>query len=153
MREQRRARRIAMTAEERDRFLEGQRTCRVATIGADGGPHNSALWFVWDGAALWLNTIVKSQRWTNLQRDPRVSVLVDDGEDYFELRGLELIGRVEQVGEAPRTAVPNPVLEAPERLFGEKYTGGPFVPDGKHAWVRLVPEKVVSWDFTKLATL
>ena len=142
-----------MTAEERDEFLGTERTCRVATVGGDGAPHTSALWFVWDGEALWLNTIVRSQRWTNLQRDPRVSALVDAGQDYFELRGVELIGRVEQVGEAPRTSTPNTVLDVPERLFGDKYAGGAFVPDGGHAWVKLSPDKIVSWDFRKLASL
>ena len=125
----------------------------IATVGGDGAPHTSALWFVWDGEALWLNTLVRSQRWTNLQRDPRVSVLVDAGHDYLELRGVEMIGRVEQVGDAPRTAGSHAALETPERLFGEKYAGGDFVPDGTHAWVRLVPDKIVSWDFRKLASL
>jgi PPOX class probable F420-dependent enzyme len=150
MQPQRRGNRIAMTPDERDEFLRTERTCRVASVGADGAPHTSALWFVWDGAALWLNSVVKSQRWTNLERDPRISVLVDAGEDYFDLRGVELIGRVAPVGEAPRTAEANAELNEPERLFGEKYAGGPFTPDGRHAWVRLVPEKIVSWDFRKL---
>jgi PPOX class probable F420-dependent enzyme len=150
MKEQRRGRRIAMSAEERDRFLRQQRTCRVATVGADGAPHNSALWFVWDGDNLWLNTIVKSQRWANLQHDPRVSVVVDDGEGFLDLCGVELLGPVEQVGTVPRTSEPDRVLEAPERLFGEKYAGGQFVADGNHAWVRLTPDKIVSWDFRKL---
>lgn len=150
-REQKRGRRIAMTPEERDAYLREARTCRLATVGADGAPHVSALWFVWDGEAMWLNSVVKSQRWVNVQRDPRVSALVDGGHDYMELHGLELIGRVEQVGEAPRTSEPDPELETPERLFGEKYAGGAFVADGAHAWLRLVPEKFVSWDFRKLA--
>jgi Pyridoxamine 5'-phosphate oxidase len=150
MKEQRRGQRIAMTAPEIDAFLGTERTCRVASVGADGAPHTSALWFVWDGEALWLNSIVKSQRWTNLLRDARVSVLVDAGEDYMELRGVELIGRVEPVGDVPRSAAPEPAVEVPERLFGEKYAGGAFVPDGRHAWLRLVPEKIVSWDFRKL---
>jgi len=60
MKEQRRSRRIAMSPEERDAFLDEQRTCRVATAGA-AGPHLTALWFVWDGQALWLTSIVKSQ--------------------------------------------------------------------------------------------
>ncbi len=153
MAEQRRGRKIAMTTEERDDFLRLQRTCRVATVGADGAPHNSALWFVWDGEALWLNSIVKSQRWTNLVRDPRVSILVDAAEEYFELQGCELMGSVEVVGDVPRTAGDEPALATPERLFGEKYSGGAFVPDGRHAWLRLVPEKIVSWDFRKLAAL
>lgn len=156
MREQRRGRRIAMSAEELDEFLRSERTCRVATVGGDGRPHTSALWFAWDGSALWLNSIVKSQRWANWERDPRVSVLVDAGHDYLELRGAELIGSVERVGDAPRTDAADaaePELETPERLFAQKYTGGAFVADGRHGWVRLVPDKVVSWDFRKLAGL
>ena len=34
------------------------------------GPHLTALWFIWDGSVLWLNSIVKSQRWTDIVRDP-----------------------------------------------------------------------------------
>ena len=150
MKEQRRGRRIAMTPEERDSFLTTERTCRVASLGADGGPHNSALWFVWDGTSLWLNTIVKSQRWTNLLRDPRVSILVDGGESYGELQGVELLGRVEPVGSAPRVDEPDASLEVPEKLFGDKYAGGAFRPDGAHAWLRLTPDKIVSWDFRKM---
>jgi nitroimidazol reductase NimA-like FMN-containing flavoprotein (pyridoxamine 5'-phosphate oxidase superfamily) len=36
--QQRRGRKIAMTTAELDGFLAGQRTCRVATVGARG-PH------------------------------------------------------------------------------------------------------------------
>jgi PPOX class probable F420-dependent enzyme len=140
-----------MTPEERDVLLTQQRTCRVATVGADGAPHVSALWFVWDGTALWLNSVVASQRWTNLARDPRVSVLVDAGEEFLELCGIELIGTVEVVGEVPRTGEHSDLLAAPEALFGDKYARGTFVADGRHAWLRLVPDKVVSWDFRKLA--
>jgi hypothetical protein len=150
MREQRRGRKIAMAADELDAFLREERTCRVATVGGDGRPHNTPLWFVWDGSALWLNSIVKSQRWTDLARNPQVSVMVDAGHDFGELRGAELIGQVEQVGEAPRTSTPDTSLEEPERLFGDKYAGGTFVSDGRHAWLKLSPEKIVSWDFRKM---
>jgi hypothetical protein len=150
MKEQRRGRRIAMTPAELDAFLREERTCRVGTVGADGQPHNTPLWFVWDGTALWLNSIVKSQRWTDLARNPRVSIIVDAGHDFGELRGAELTGRVEQVGEAPRTSSPDGTLEEPERLFGTKYAGGPFQADGRHAWLKLAPEKIASWDFRKM---
>ncbi len=147
---QKRGKRLAMTAPERDGYLAQARTCRVATSGAGGAPHLSALWFVWDGDALWLNSIVKSQRWTNLMRDPRICVLVDDGHQFSELRGVELVGEVEVVGEVPRTGVSNDTLRAPERAFGDKYADGEFSYDGGHAWLRLVPEKIVSWDFRKM---
>lgn len=150
MKEQRRGRRTAMTDEERDAFLSSERTCRVASAGADGSPHVTPLWFVWDGGALWLTSIVKSQRWTDLQRDGRVGVVVDTGHDFLELRGVEIRGLAEVVGEVPRAGEPNPALEVPERLFADKYAGGQVRHDGRHAWLKITPDKMVSWDFRKL---
>jgi hypothetical protein len=148
---QKRARRIAMSDEERNAHLASLLVCRVGTIGADGGPHVSALWFVWDGAALWLYSLIRSQRWVNLQRDRRISVVIDTGEEYFQLRGVEFIGEVEFVGEQPRVGDPNIELEEPERLFAERYTGGTWLGyDQRHAWLRLRPRKQVTWDFRKL---
>ncbi|MDF9811549.1 pyridoxamine 5'-phosphate oxidase family protein [Streptomyces sp. SPB162] len=148
---QRRGRRIMMTPHEVDAFLAEQRTCRVATVSKDGRPHVGALWFAWDGESLWLYSIVRSQRWTDLLRDPRVSVVIDDGVEYGELRGIELSGTVEFVGEAPRTGEPVPELDTPERLFSAKNFGLDTMPhDGRHAWLRLTPERMASWDFSKI---
>ncbi|MET9953737.1 pyridoxamine 5'-phosphate oxidase family protein [Streptomyces sp. NPDC006339] len=151
---QRRGRRIMMTPEELDTFLTEQRTCRVATVSADGRPHVSALWFVWDGTSMWLYSLTRSRRWAELRARPRIAVVVDDGEEYGELRGVELSGTVEFVGEAPRTGLPCPELETPERLFAAKNFGLDALPhDGRHAWLRLTPDAVASWDFRKLASL
>ncbi len=146
---QRRGRRIAMSPSEVDAFLREERTCRVGTIGPDGAAHVSPLWFVWDGTALWLHSLVRAQRWADLQRDPRVTVLVDAGVEYTELRGVELSGRAVGVGDVPWTGQPDPALAGPVRLFGEKYAGGRLPADSRHAWLRIVPEKLVSWDFRK----
>lgn len=152
--QQRRARRIAMTPEEVDAFLRVQRTCRVGVVAAGNVPHVSALWFCWDGESMWLHSLTKSRRWAALQRNPAVSVVVDAGHDYFELHGVELIGEVEVVGEIPRIGEENPELDVPERIFSAKYHDGTgFTYDGRHAWMRLRPRKMVSWDFRKLATL
>lgn len=151
MKEQRRGGKIAMDRTERNQFLAEQRTCRVATVGADGAPHVTPLWFVWDGSALWLTSLVRSQRWTDLQRDGRVSIVVDAGEDYMDLRGVEIRGSASAVGEVPRTGEPVPELDAIERLNADKYAGGQIFHDGRHAWIRVVPEKIVSWDFRKLS--
>ena len=94
MQEQRRGRKIAMTPEECDEYLGSERTCTVATVSHDG-PHVTALWFVWDGECAWLYSITRSQRWTDLERDPRVAILVEAGEEYNELRGVEIHGTVE----------------------------------------------------------
>jgi PPOX class probable F420-dependent enzyme len=150
MREQRRGHKVAMSTEERDAFLAEERTCRVASIGGDGSPHVTPLWFAWDGTSLWLTSIVRSQRWADLQRDNRVSVIVDAGREFTELRGAELRGVVEVVGEVPRTGEPVPELATPERIFADKYAGGRVHHDGRHAWLRVTPDKIVSWDFRKM---
>jgi PPOX class probable F420-dependent enzyme len=151
VREQRRGRKIAMSAAERDAFLATARTCRVASVARDGSPHVTPLWFAWDGSALWLTSLVHSQRWTDLQRDGRVSVIVDAGTDFMELHGVEIRGVAEVVGEVPRTGEAVPQLETPERIFADKYAGGTIHHDGRHAWLRVTPSKVVSWDFRKMA--
>jgi Pyridoxamine 5'-phosphate oxidase len=143
-----------MSAAEVDEFLGAARTCRVATVGA-AGPHVSPLWFVWREGALWLTSLTRSQRWRDLMVDPRVAVVVDAGEAYDELRGVELRGSVAVVGEVPRTGVEDvSELAAVESIFSHKYGGGGEVGyDGRHAWLRLEPTKIISWDFRKLAGL
>lgn len=151
---------VAMTDEEIDVFLAQERTCRVATVGADGSPHVAPMWFVWDGAFLWLNSLVRSRRWGDLQRDGRIAVVVDGGERFGDLRGVELRGRAVPVGDVPRRAgevdgTPRPVdaevLRCVELAFARKYAGrDEFTPDGRHAWLRITPDSVRSWDFAKL---
>lgn len=140
-----------MSAAERDAFLAEQRTCRVATSGPDG-PHATPLWYVWDGASLWLYSIVRSRRWADLTRDPRIGVVIDAGTDYAELRGVEITGRVDVVGEVPRIGKPVDELTPVETLFAERYAGGSagMYHDGRHGWLRVTPAKITSWDFRKL---
>jgi hypothetical protein len=152
---QRRGRRIALTSDEVDAVLAEQRVCRVATLTAAGAPHVSPLWFVWDGTSLWLYSILRSQRWTDLLRDPRAAVVVDGGGEFGELHGVELRGRFEPVGESPRTGKEDdPELATPERLFAAKYmpeSGAGMFYDGRHAWLRMTPEKAASWDHRKIS--
>lgn len=151
MQAQRRGLKIAMTPAEVDAFLDEERVCRVSTLARDGTPRSNPLWFVWHNRCLWLYSLVRTQRWANVQRTPGVSALIDAGHDYGELRGVELIGKVAVVGNVPRTGEADPDLHTPERLFFQKYFDRDEpVYDGRHAWLRLVPEKVVSWDFRKL---
>ena len=150
LKQQKRGRRIAMSASEVDEFLAAERTCRVATTGPDG-PHATALWFAWDGGRVWLYSLTSSPRWADLQKDARISVLVDTGHHYGELRGVEVSGTAEVVGDVPRTGAPDAELAGVERHFAGKYLGDDeMVHDERHAWLRVTPRKVSSWDFRKL---
>lgn len=69
----------------------------LATIGSGGWPHLSGMWFLWQGGALRMWTYGKSQKAVNARRDPRASLLVEDGTEYQELRGVSLRGSLEVV--------------------------------------------------------
>ena len=73
-------------------YLAGSVRARVATSGKDGTPHVVPMSYVLlDGnIAFWADNA--SQKMVNLQRDPRVSVIVDDGMDFQELRGVQVTG-------------------------------------------------------------
>jgi PPOX class probable F420-dependent enzyme len=149
-----------MNAGEMDSFLGEQRTCRVATLGPGSGPHVSPVWFVWDTDALWIYSLTRSQRWADVSRDPRVAVVIDAGEKYAELHGVEIEGEAAVVGPVPRKAdealkgPEAPGLAHAERLMARKYRGREeMVHDGRHAWLRITPLKILSWDFRKLADL
>jgi hypothetical protein len=149
---QRRGRSIAMSGEELDRFLAGERTCRVAT-NSTSGPHVAPLWFFWDGESIWLSSVVRSQRWRDLQRDGRVAIVIDAG-DALDLDPAQLaVGIAAVVGEVPRVGEPVADLVGPESGFHRKYRDpGDEIPyDGKHAWLRVTPRKLTSWDFRKMA--
>ena len=68
-------------------FLEAPRFGVVATLNPDGSALQAVIWYALEGDAIVFNSRVGRQWPTNLDRDPRVSVLVVDGYDYVEMRG------------------------------------------------------------------
>ena len=140
-----------MTDAEVDEFLQGRHTMNVATLGKDGHPHLVAMWYGFlDGVpAFW--TYGKSQKIVNLRRDPRLTCLVEDGETYDQLRGVELVGTGELIDD------PEVVLQLGINLY-ERYTA-PFEENvrevlaktaAKRVVVRIDVRDVVSWDHRKL---
>ena len=72
---------------------------QIATIGPDGTPHLTTLFYVLEDGMLAFWTYGRSQKVVNLRRDPRITCLVEDGEDYFELRGVSIQGKARLVEE------------------------------------------------------
>ena len=83
---------IAFTPEEQDAFLKDGWTIQIASMGPKGYPHLVAMWYGFLDGDLAFETFEKSQKVQNLRRDPRITVLVEDGDQYEDLRGVELVG-------------------------------------------------------------
>ena len=150
--------RIAMTPREASAFVAAGRTLAFVTIGPDGVPDPTAMWYVADpDGTLRMHTYARSQKAENLRRDPRASALVEAGERYDELRGVQLTGRVELVDDLDwRTDTALALLTKYQGVDPARYdelrdSARALV--AKRVGLRLVVERVVSWDHRKLAGL
>ena len=154
--------RIQLTDEELRELLDNAHTVQVASIGPDGRPHLVPMWFVVDDeGCVVFSTYRTSQKVRNIERDPRVTLLIEDGVVYDKLRGVMIEGEAELIHDADAT-------RDLMRLVGAKYyqagPGGDAAEEGaqarpdrrrtvpKRIGVRIRAGKTSSWDHTKLLT-
>lgn len=81
-------------AEWREFVSEGTRTGKAAVVRADGRPHVTPIWFVLDGAELVFTTMPTSVKGKAIQRDPRLSICVDDQTPPFSYVLIEGEARI-----------------------------------------------------------
>ena len=143
---------IKMSEAEVEAFLEDQRTMSIATVGRDGRPHLVAMWYAFlDGVpSFW--TFAKSQKVVNLRRDPRITCMVEAGDTYDQLRGVELVARAEIIEDAEE--VQRFGVAEFERYQNTKVSEA-LMPSirqmaSKRVVVKIHTERVVSWDHRKL---
>ena len=79
---------MALTAEQRA-FLEGKHFAVLGTTNASGTPHLTVMWYLLDGDDIVFNTKAGRTKESNLERDPRASLLVyaEDGYKYMRIDG------------------------------------------------------------------
>lgn len=142
---------IRMSDDEVRAFLDGRHTMNVATMNHDGTIHLVAMWygFVGDDTAFW--TFGKSQKIRNLERNPQITCLVESGDTYEQLQGVEIVGRAELVPDHDgKMAIGRSVFG---RYIGEwSDEMQPYLEQtgAKRVGVIVRPERVVSWDHRKL---
>ncbi|NNC75817.1 MAG: pyridoxamine 5'-phosphate oxidase [Acidimicrobiia bacterium] len=149
---------ITMTDAEILEFLRGGSHLQVATIEKTGWPHVAPMWFVVHNDKAVFRSFTKSQKIVNLARDARLTVLLEDGDRYAELRGAmikgkgtlvtdrdyvleiygELAAKYPMVGDDP-VRLEGDALEAAFGRFAEKNTA-----------VIVEPEDIISWDHRKI---
>ena len=142
---------IKMSPEEVESFLREERTTTMCSMHPDGSIHAVAMWYAFLDGQMAVETKAKSQKVQNLRRSPRITCMVEDGDVYEELRGVELVGTAE-------------IVDDPDRLFQigisvwERYQGPytdeakPFVEMmlNKRVGIKVNVDRVVSWDHRKL---
>jgi general stress protein 26 len=157
---------IKMTAAEVAGFLAEERTVTCATIGPSGWPHLMPLWYVLRGHSagepgprIWSWTYSSSQKVRNIERDPHVTLQVESGEEYADLRGVMFecdvvlhrdIAEIVRLGAEimTRNSVPRDA-PAPTELPPEA-RDAVAAQAGKRVGLEFVELRRVSWDHRKL---
>lgn len=108
----------------------------MATVRSDGAPVTAPTWYLWEDDHVVLNLDEARVRLRHLRRDPRLSLTVLGGEDWYS--HLTLTGRVVSIE-------PDPGLRDIDRISAH-YTGGPYpVRDRARVTVRVEVERWYGW--------
>ena len=138
-------------------FLAENLKVQVATVGKEGTAHLTTLFYVvLDAGRVAFWTYDRSQKIRNLERDPRITCLVEDGTDYFELRGASITGTAELVRDPER------IFEIGSAVATRMVGAGSFEELGdlgaqevrrqatKRVAVIVTPEHISTWDHRKM---
>jgi len=142
---------IQMTDDEIAEFLRGKHTMSLASLNADGTIHMVAMWYGFLEGEIAFETKAKSQKVANLRRNPTITCMVETGDTYNELKGVQIVGRAEVFDDRDR------LLEMGKSVF-ERHVG-PYTDEmlpavemmlNKRVGIKVHHERVASWDHTKL---
>ena len=145
---------ITMAPGEVEAFLRGGRTAVLVTLADGGMPEPVGMWYVVDDdGTVWMRTYAASQKVVNLQRDPRAALLVEEGDSYDQLRGVQLQGRIELSDNVDRICDVFAGLMAKyqgmDPAHADAAREGYRAKAAKQRALRFVVERVVSWDHRK----
>ncbi len=146
---------IKMSPDEIRAYLREGHTMTLVTNGPRGYPHAVAMFSVVDDdLTIRVATYARSQKVKNIERNPKVTLLVESGIAYSELRGVMIEGDAEITTDLEQTVAT--MVEA------NAVTGSPLpdleqIPNdvkrkmaGKRVLVIIRPTRFVSWDHGKL---
>ena len=140
---------IQLTPDEQTAFLKEPNKASLATIDKDGFPHVVAMGFLAKDGAIYMTSYAKAQKVLNIRRNPKVAVMVESGKNYGDFRGVLLRGLCEIIEDPP-------IVERTMRELAGNQAGSSGPPKGaitsapKRALLKITPQKVSSWDHTKL---
>jgi PPOX class probable F420-dependent enzyme len=144
---------VAMTDDEVAQFLDLRLTMSLATNGRDGWPHVVAMWYGFIDGAVGFLTFRNAQKYRNIQRDPRVSCLVEDGDTYADLRGVLLRGRAVVVDDdEQRMSWATSVTERYQGPLDRAGIESVRASIAKRVVLRVDVDNVASWDHRKLSS-
>lgn len=145
---------VAMSRGEVWKFLVSQRRVYLGFAMENGYPHVTPIWFVVVGKKVYMRAQDYKVK-VGLAAKGKACVVIDDGDEYRELRGVVMWGRSRLITEQRLIAKVTGLFEA---KYSERQWKADEMPEDwvrermkeKRAFIEFVPEKVDSWDNSKV---
>lgn len=141
-----RRKQIELTPAEQADFLNQPHKAALATVDKDGFPHVVAMGYRARDGAIYMTSYGKAQKVLNIRRNPKVGVMIESGQSYADFRGVMIRGRCEIIDE------PAAVERTMREMAGVQQAApkGAISSAPKRVVLKIVPQKIASWDHTKL---
>ena len=142
-------RQIQLTPAEQAAFLQEGHKAALATLDKDGFPHVVAMGFLAKDGVIYMTSYAKAQKVVNIKRNPKVGLMIETGKNYGDFRGLMIRGHCDIIEDSALVAG---IIQELQAKQSEK-TGTPreaVASAPKRVILKITPEKVASWDHTKL---
>lgn len=136
-----------LNGEQRRRFLEGRHVAVLATIGSEGQPVLTPIWYVYEEGRVLMRTSKDSVKARNIERDPRVTVCVQD--EAAPYKSVTIHGRA--VLEGGRQDLGVKIARRYLGLVGGmayQRVSADDVQQGEEVTIAVTPEKVLTQDFS-----
>jgi PPOX class probable F420-dependent enzyme len=136
-----------MTGAQIETFLQAPRHAILATIGSDGSPQLSPVWFLYEEGRLYISAGAGAVKVRNLRRDLRFSVCIDASHPdarYVILRGAATIVEPhDPLQETMRWRI----IRHYHETEAEALAYYASVQDFESVLLVVIPEKIISQDF------
>ena len=142
---------LRMTDDEVRAHLDECRRAQVATLLPDGRPHVVPLSYMIfeDQLSFW--TDPDSQKVRNLRRDPRITCVVECGEQFAEFRAVQILGDAELIDDFDRSCRAGETLFSRATELTDQLRAYVATLASQRVVIKVHPVRVVSWDHRKLA--
>ena len=116
----------------------------LSTIDKDGFPHSVPLGFFRLGRDIVMGVRDGTRKVANIERNPNVSVLLEDGSTMADIRGVMLQGHARIVRDHDEAVE---LAREGARARGVPESEWPTEPRPGAAYIRVTPVRTLSWDY------
>ncbi len=139
------AARPTMPEEERKKFLARPLVARLATVRANGSPHVTPMWFLYENGIMYMSTRADAAKVKHVRANPRVAVVVDVMEAPFKNKIVTIEGSARVV----TTGVQDMTARIRGKYVGAAAAAKHATGDTERVILAITPKRIESVDTTR----